>query len=87
VVQKTVVTSATEIGKATAIFSLYNLGCSSCSSVIKRKLKKVQGIKDIDVNFVTDTVVVDYDPTRVTVEEIRAFMEKLGFDTERQAFG
>ena len=73
-----------EPSKATAIFSLFSLGCSSCSNVIERKLKKVSGIKDVNVNYVTDIVVVKYDPARLSTEEIRAFMKRLGYDTRSQ---
>lgn len=67
-----------------AIFSLFNLGCSSCSGIIERKLKRLPGIRDVVVNYVTDTVFVNYDPTRVTSEEIRTFMKKLGYDASQR---
>lgn len=63
-----------------AIFSLFTLGCSSCSRVIERKLPKLRGIKKVAVNYITDTVFVEYDPSEVTTESIRAFMKKLGYD-------
>lgn len=69
-------------GKASAraIFSLYNLGCSSCSVVIERKLGKMSGIRDVAVNYVTDTVLVDFDPSLLTAEEVRGMIKKLGYD-------
>lgn len=72
----------TQPGEATAeaIFSLFTLGCSGCSGIIERKLKKLNGIKDVNVNYITDTVQVNYDPRRVTTEEIRDFLKKLGYD-------
>jgi copper chaperone CopZ len=82
--KNTVVTSATEIGKATAIFSMYTLGCSSCSSVIERKLKRVPGIIGVDVSYVTDTVLVEYDSARVTFEDIQTFLKKVGHYTTHQ---
>ena len=63
---------------AQAIVSLFNLGCSSCSAIIERELKKLPGIEDAVVNYVTDTASVNYDPTQVSVEDIRTFMRKLG---------
>ncbi len=64
---------------------MFNLGCSSCSAIIERKLKKVPGVNDVTVNYVTDTVLVNYDNDRVTTEEIREFMRKLGYEAaERQ---
>jgi copper chaperone CopZ len=72
---------------AKAIFSLFNLGCSGCSGIIERKLRKVSGIKNVTVNYVTDTVLVNYDPGRVTTEDIRAFMKKLGYDSAERHHG
>jgi copper chaperone CopZ len=65
---------------AQAIFSLFNLGCSSCSRVIEGRLSKLHGITNVNVDYVTDTVVVGYDPKRLTTDEIRAFMKKVSHD-------
>jgi Cu+-exporting ATPase len=67
--------------KADAIFSLFNLGCSSCSGTVERKLKKLDGIKNVIVNNVADTVSVNYDPQQLNTEEIRLFIRKLGYET------
>jgi len=66
--------------KAEAIFSLFNLGCSSCFRIIEGRLKELQGITSVNVNYVTDTVAVGYDPTRLTTDDIRAFMKKVSHD-------
>ena len=63
---------------AEAIFSLFNLGCSSCSRMIEGRLRKLHGIRNVNVDYVTDTVVVGYDPTRLTTDDIRAFMKEVG---------
>ncbi len=63
---------------AEGIFSLFNLGCSGCSGIIERRLKKLSGIKDVTVNYVTDTVQVSYDPKKITTDDIRQFLKKLG---------
>jgi len=65
---------------AEAIFSLFNLGCSSCSGIIEGRLRKLHGITSVNVNYVTDTVVVGYDPNRLTTDDIRAFMKKVSHD-------
>ena len=69
-------------GKVTAeaIVSLFNLGCSSCSNIIEVRLKKLHGITNVNVNYVNDTVIVNYDPTRLTNETIRAFMKELSHE-------
>jgi copper chaperone CopZ len=62
-----------------AIFSLYTLGCSS--GLLERKLKKVPGIAEVNVNSVADIVEVKFDPRKIKSDEIRTFMKKLGSDT------
>jgi copper chaperone CopZ len=66
---------------AKAILSLFNLGCPSCSGIVERELKKLPGIENVAVNYATDVVVVDYDPSTITSEAIRSFMKKIGHDT------
>lgn len=69
---------ASEQRQAHAIFSLVNLGCGSCPNVIERKLKTFEGIKKVTVNYVTDTLLLDYDPRTVTIDAIRSHIVKLG---------
>lgn len=77
----TVTSTVTKSGRsAKAVFSLFNLGCSSCSAVIERKLKNFPGIGDVVVNYVTDTVWVNYDPEHLSAEDIRTLIRKLGYE-------
>ena len=68
-----------EIGqsKAQAIFSLFNLGCEPSPSIVEHKLRTYEGIKRVTVDYVTDTVLVDFDPEIVTADVIRSYMTKL----------
>jgi copper chaperone CopZ len=65
---------------AQATFSLFNLGCSSCLAAIERELKRLAGIRNVTVNHVTGTVLVDNDPRQLATVEIRAFIRKLSYD-------
>jgi len=64
-------------GSGRAIFSLHILGCSSRSGVVERKLRKMTGIRNVKVDYVTDTVLVSYDPTKLTAGRIREFLRNL----------
>jgi copper chaperone CopZ len=66
---------------ANAIFSLYSLGCSSCSGLLESKLKQMPGIAEVNVNYVADMVQIKFDPSKVTSDDIRTFMKKLGYAT------
>ena len=63
------------------MLSISNMRCSYCSRVIEKKLKKMPGIADISVSYLTDKVLVRYDPEKTTTEEIRKSIKKLGYDT------
>jgi copper chaperone CopZ len=49
--------------------------------VIERKLVKTTGIKEVAVGYLTDTVLVRYDPEKTTTATIRETIKKLGYDT------
>lgn len=66
---------------ASAIFSLYTLGCSTCSGLLEKKLKKVPGVTEVNVNYVADMVHIRFDPSKVTSDDIRTFMKNLGYAT------
>jgi len=71
------------IRAATAIFSLTNLDHSSCLGTIESRLKKLNGIRGANVDFVTNAIEVNYDPEQLTVTEIRDFLR--GLTTKQEA--
>ncbi len=64
--------------------SIFSLGYSSSRGTIERQLKGLAGIKSVRANYVTDTVLVDYDPSQLTIEQIRAFLKKLGYNAAQR---
>jgi copper chaperone CopZ len=48
--------------------------------VIEKQLAKMPGIKDVTVSYLTDTVLVHYDPEMTTTQMIRASVKKIGYD-------
>jgi copper chaperone CopZ len=62
------------------ILAIANAHCSYCSHVIEKKVAKMPGVKDVSVSYLTDKVLVQYDPEKVTTYEIRQSIKKLGYD-------
>jgi allophanate hydrolase subunit 1 len=58
-----------------AILSLDKLGNSSCFG-LEGKLKKVPGISEVEINYAANIVQVQFDPRKVTNDDIRAAMKK-----------
>jgi copper chaperone CopZ len=60
-----------------AIFSLHTLEPPLWSR-LERKLKKVPGITDVNLNYAVDAVQVRFDPTKVTGKDIEVIVKKFG---------
>jgi len=63
------------------ILSISNTGCAYCSRVIEKKLKNMPGIVDLSVSYLTDKVLVRYNPEKTNLDVIRGSIKKLGYDT------
>ena len=48
-------------------------------SIIEKQLKYEKAIKKIDINYLTDSVVKEFDPALITKEEIKNIWEKSGY--------
>jgi copper chaperone len=68
-----------------AYFKVVDMYCISCKSIVEKQLKNENGIKTIDVDYVTDSVVVEFDPSVITKEEIKNRLEKSGYNFVRTA--
>ncbi|HEV2137722.1 MAG TPA: heavy metal-associated domain-containing protein [Nitrososphaerales archaeon] len=68
-----------ETNGAVGVFTLVNMECSGCAVIVAKSLKKIDGIKNVEINYVTDKVYVKYDPTVLTSDKIRESIEKAGY--------
>lgn len=67
---------------ARAIFYIYGMSCSACSSGIERSLRRKDGIKKIEVNLVQSLATVEFDEKKLKLQEIFTLIEKLGYRVE-----
>jgi Cu+-exporting ATPase len=68
-----------------ALFRVVGMYCSTCKPIVEKQLKGEQGIKKIDIDFMTDSVIVEYDSKLLTKEKIREKLEKSGYKFVRVA--
>lgn len=50
--------------------------CITCKPIVEKQLKD-EGIKRIDIEYMTDSVVVEFDSSIITKEEIKEKLEKV----------
>jgi copper chaperone CopZ len=62
-----------------ARFKVVGMYCTSCKPIIENQLKGNEAIKNIDIDFMTDSVIVEYDPTLITKERIKERLENSGY--------
>ena len=68
-----------------AHFKVIGMYCTTCKPIVEKQLKDEQAIKKIDIDFMTDSVVVEYDSALITKEEIKKRLEHSGYQFSRVA--
>ncbi len=56
--------------------------CDDCGYNIDTSIRKVKGIKKVQINPEKNTVEVTYRPDKTTPDEIRTALSKAGFDAD-----
>ena len=68
-----------------ALFKVVGMYCTSCKSIVERQLKDEKGVIKVDINYMTDSVIVDFDASLITNEQIKNRLEKSGYNFVRVA--
>ena len=55
------------------------MDCYVCSKTIKKVVKKVDGVYNVEVNYMLGTVEVTFDPIKTSKTEIGVVIEKSGY--------
>ena len=66
-----------------AYFKVVDMYRIFCKSIVERQLKNENGIKTIDVDYMTDSVAVEFNPSVITKEEIKNSLKKSGYNFVR----
>ena len=56
------------------------MACASCSAHVERELSSLHGVQSASVSLASRTALVDYDPSAITLEEMKAAINGIGFD-------
>jgi copper chaperone CopZ len=68
-----------------ALFKVVGMYCITCKPIVERQLKDEEAIKKIDIDYMTDSVVIVFDPSLISKEEIKNRLEKSGYKFVRTA--
>jgi copper chaperone CopZ len=68
-----------------AYFKVVGMYCISCKAIVERQLKNESGVKRIDIDYMTNSVIVEFDPSMITKEEIKSRLEESGYNFVKTA--
>ncbi len=72
-------------------FAIQGMHCASCAQTIEKKLKALEGVREVRINFAEDSGTVDFDSERLGPSEIFQAVEDAGYtplqsrDSEEEA--
>jgi len=61
------------------LFRVVGMYCSTCKPIIEKQLKDEKAVKKIDIDYMIDSIIVEYDPLVLTKEQIKNRLEKSGY--------
>jgi copper chaperone len=62
-----------------ALFRVVGMYCNTCRPIIEKQLKDEKAVKKIDIDYMIDSIIVEYDPLVLTKEQIKNRLEKSGY--------
>ncbi len=66
----------------TQTYKVKGMHCASCSSVIEKTFKKVDGVHSVEVNYGTEKAKISFDSTKTNPHDLSKHIEPLGYSIE-----
>ncbi|PIR44019.1 copper-translocating P-type ATPase [Candidatus Wolfebacteria bacterium CG10_big_fil_rev_8_21_14_0_10_31_9] len=63
----------------TQTFKIKGMHCASCAGIIEKIFKKIEGVKSIEVNYVTETAKVVFNDSKINPQLLSQKIESLGY--------
>lgn len=67
------------MGTEKTLFKVVGMYCITCKTIVEKQLKDENGVKSINIDYMTDSVIVEFDPSILTKEEIKNRLDKSGY--------
>ena len=66
-----------------ALFKVVGMYCASCKPIIEKQLRGERAIEKMDIDIMTDCVIVRYDADLISKNEIKRRLENSGYKFSR----
>lgn len=61
-------------------FDISGMTCAACATKIEKRISKMDGVTNANVNFALETIAVEYDEKQVQTSDMISAVKKLGYD-------
>jgi copper chaperone len=55
------------------------MNCGSCELLVKEALEEVEGVREAEASHLKGSVIIDYEPQKVSIASLEAAIEEQGF--------
>ena len=56
------------------------MSCAVCANNVENKVNSLSGVTSASVNFAANTITIEYDPEQITLLQIKAEVQSIGYD-------
>jgi Cu+-exporting ATPase len=60
-------------------YQVLDMSCVSCARIVKKQLGKQSGVDDIKVNEILNIFYIDYEPDKISEEELEKIIKRTGY--------
>ncbi len=65
-------------------FDVKGMTCASCQAHVQKAVEKVEGVNKVNVNLLTNSMVVDFDNSKCNIDDISLAVSKVGYQAFKQ---
>jgi Cu+-exporting ATPase len=73
-----------DVVKQKVEFDITGMTCAACATRIEKGLNKIEGVATATVNLALEKATIEFNPSEVTISDIIAKVEKLGFGAHQK---
>ncbi|HNW38739.1 MAG TPA: heavy-metal-associated domain-containing protein, partial [Methanosarcina vacuolata] len=63
---------------------VYDMTCGHCQKRVADAISSLEGVESVDVNLESESATVSFDPEKVSLDDIKAAIQKAGYPTESE---
>lgn len=65
--------------QVTVTYAIENMTCATCPITVRTAMKRVDGVKSVEVNYEAKTATVTFDPEIATMDQVAAASTNAGY--------